>query len=79
MQLKRTLRDLGLSERGGGFEFQAKRALEFELCEGAIAVGLAQRLVRTPTFDRFTLKSGADMRKLLDEMKKRLARWADDE
>lgn len=79
VQLKRSLRDLGLAERSGGFEFEAKRALTFELKDGAIAIGLARRLIRTPEFDRFTLKNGADQRKLLDEVKKRLARWKDEE
>jgi large subunit ribosomal protein L9 len=60
-------------------EFEAKRALEFELQEAAIAVKLARRLIRTPEFDKFSVKSGADQRKLLDEVKKRLARWKDEE
>lgn len=79
VQLKRSLRDLGLAERSGGFEFEAKRALEFELQEGAIAIRLAKRLIRTPEFDKFAIKSGADQRKLLDELKKRLARWKEEE
>ena len=79
VQLKRSLRDLGLTERSGGFELQAKRALEWELKDGALTVGVARRLIRTPEFDRFLLKSGADQRKVLDELKKRLARWKDDE
>ena len=78
-QLRRSLRSLGLAERSGGFEFEAKRALEFELQGGAIAIKLARRLIRTPEFDKFTIKSGADQRKLLDELKKRLARWKDEE
>lgn len=79
VQLKRSLRDLGLVERSGGFEAQAKRALEFELQEGAIAIRLARRLIRTPEWDKSLIKSGADQRKLLDELKKRLARWRDEE
>ncbi len=79
VQLRRSLRELGLSERTGGFELEAKRALEFELQDGAIAVRLARRLIRTPEFERFFIRSGADQRKLLDEVKKRLARWKDEE
>lgn len=78
-QFKRSLRSLGLQERGNGFEFEAKRALEFELQDGAIALRIARRLIRTPEFDKFTIKSGADQRKQLDEIKKRLARWKDEE
>ena len=40
---------------------------------------MARRLIRTPEFDRFFIRSGADQRKLLDEVKKRLARWKDEE
>jgi len=80
VQLKRALRDLGLSERNGGFEQAGRRALEFDLGVGEIAIRLARRLqIRTPDWDRLTLKSAADQRKLLDEIKKRLARWRDDD
>jgi hypothetical protein len=79
VQLKRSLRDLGLTERSGGFESQAKRALECELQEGGIAIRLARRLTRTPDWDKSLIRSGADQRKLLDELKKRLARWKDEE
>lgn len=80
VQLQRALRDLGLKERGSGFEQAGKKVLEFEQGEAQIAIRLAQRLqVNTPSWDRFTLKSAADQRKLLDEVKKRLARWRDED
>lgn len=79
VQLRRSLRALGLSERGSRFEFEAKPVLTVALQEGAIAVGLARRCVRTPDYDQFTLRSGADQRKLLDELQKRLARWKDED
>ena len=34
-----------------------------------------RRLVIIPEWDRFTVKYAADQRKLVDEVKKRLARW----
>lgn len=80
VQLKRALRDLGLKERAEGFEQAGRRVLEFELGEGQIAVRLAQRLqVNTPNWDKLTLKTAADHRKLIDELKKRLARWRDED
>ncbi|WP_374432601.1 hypothetical protein [Inhella sp.] len=80
VQLQRALRDQGLKEREQGFEQAGKRVLEYELGEGQIAIRLAQRLqTNTPNWDRFTLKSAADQRKLLDEVKKRLARWRDED
>lgn len=79
VQLKRALRDLGLTERSGGFELKGLRALEFELQPGAIAIRLARKLRRSPEWDLRALRSGADQRKLLDDIKLRLARWADED
>lgn len=73
--LKRSLRDLGLSERGNGFELRGKRVVELTVEESVIQARVARRLAQTPEFDRQRLASSADQRKLLDEIKKRLARW----
>jgi len=78
-QLQRALRDNKLTPRGAGFELRGKTVIELERSETSIAVKLARRLVTTPEWDRYTLKSAADQRKLIDEVKKRLARWADEE
>ncbi len=74
-QLKRSLRDLKLSERGKAFELRGKPVLELALEDGAIAARLARRRVSTPEWDRLLLKSAADQRKLLDELRRRLERW----
>ena len=79
LQLKRSLRDLKLSERGNGFELRGKRVAEFEV-EGALIRGrLARRLTLTPEWDRLEIKSSADQRKCVDEIKKRIERWERDE
>lgn len=75
VQLKRTLRDLRLAERGNGFELKGKAVLHLALDDGAIVVRLARRLATTPEWDRQLVKSGADQRKLIDEVKRRLERW----
>ena len=77
--LKRQLRDLKLSERGNGFEQRGKRVLEFAVEGDAIQARLARRLMLTPEWDRISVKSAADQRKFVDEVKKRLARWEHDE
>jgi hypothetical protein len=69
------LRDLKLAERGNGFELRASACWNWPLEEGAITVKLARRLSMTPEWDTQTVKSGADQRKLLDEVKRRLERW----
>ena len=73
--LRRSLRDLKLAERGNGFELRGKRVLELKPEEASITARLARRLALTPEWDTQTLRSAADTRKLVDEVKKRLARW----
>lgn len=74
-QMKRALRDQKLAERGPGFELRGKRVAELVVNGGAIDARLARRLALTPEWDRSSLKSAADQRKWIDELKKRLARW----
>jgi hypothetical protein len=73
--LKRSLRDLRLTERGTGFEWKGRRVVELALGEDAITARLAKRLMLTPEWDRHTVRSGADQRKLVDEIMRRLERW----
>ena len=75
LQLKRSLRDLQLGERGAGFELRGKRVLELKVEGSAIAARIARKLALTPEWDQQTLVSAADVRKLVDEIKRRLARW----
>ena len=77
--LRRSLRDMKLAERGLAYELRGKRLVELSSDGGAIAVKLARRPQLTPEWDRLTLRSVADQRKFLDELKKRLARWEQDE
>lgn len=77
--LKRQLRDLKLTERGNAFEQRGKRVLELVVEGNAIQARVARRLMLTPEWDRIAVKSATDQRKLVDEVKKRLARWEHDE
>ena len=79
LQLKRSLRDLKLAERGIGFELRGKRVAEFE-ADGAVIRGrLARRLALTPEWDRVEIKSSAEQRKCVDDLKKRIERWEREE
>lgn len=78
-QLQRVMRDCKLSGRGKGFDLRGKPVIELELDQGAIAARLVRRLALTPEWDRFSIKSAADQRKLIDEVKKRLASWGDED
>jgi len=74
-QIKRSLRDMKLAERGPGFELRGKRVTELVLEDGGIQARLARKLALTPEWDRHHIASAGDQRKWLDELKKRLARW----
>lgn len=77
--IKRALRDLKLAERGPGFELRGKRVVELQLDGATIRARLARRLMLTPEWDTHTVADAAGQRKLLDEVKKRLARWESEE
>jgi hypothetical protein len=77
--IKRALRDMKLAERGNAYELRGKRVVELAVDGAVINAKLARRLLLTPEWDRVSVKSAADQRKLLDEVKKRLARWESEE
>ena len=77
--IKRALRDMKLAERGNAYEMRGKRVVELAVDAGTINAKLARRLMLTPEWDRIAVKSAADQRKLIDEVKKRLARWENEE
>ena len=79
VSLKRQLRDMKLAERGNAFEMRGKRVVELAVEGAAINAKLARRLMLTPEWDRMAVKSAADQRKLLDEVKKRLSKWESEE
>ena len=75
VQIKRALRDLKLAERGNAYELRGKRVVELAPAPGSIGVKLARKLALTPEWDRLAVKSATEQRKLLDDVKKRLVRW----
>jgi hypothetical protein len=77
--LRRALRDLGLAERGPGFELRGKRVLELAAEGDTIRARLARRPMLTPEWDTQRIAAATDTRKLLDEVKKRLTRWEREE
>jgi len=79
LQLKRSLRDLKLAERGNGFELRGKRVLELQVQDAAIHARMARKLAMTPEWDQQLVQSAPEQRKLIDEVKKRLARWEREE
>jgi hypothetical protein len=78
-KLKRSLRELGLTERGAGFELKAKPVVQLATQTQSIEIKLAKQPAISPIWENRSLKSHADIRKLTDDLKLRLARWADAE
>jgi hypothetical protein len=78
-QLRRSLRDLGLDERAGGFESRGRRLVELTIGETQIEARLVRRPALTPEWESRRLASTADVRRFLDEVRQRVARWADDD
>jgi hypothetical protein len=77
--LRRALRDLKLAERGNAYEQRGKRVVELAVEGDAIQARLARKLALTSEWDRWAIRSAAEQRKLIDEVKKRLARWDQEE
>ena len=80
--LKRNLRDLRtVAERGDAFELKGSRVIELAAAEHHIDARLAKRPMRggTPEWDTFKLAASPDVRKFTDEVKRRLARWTEED
>jgi hypothetical protein len=76
VQLKRTLRDLrGLTERGEQYVWNGQPVVALTIDGATLVVKLAKRPAHTPEWESRTLKNAADVRKLGDEVKARVARW----
>jgi hypothetical protein len=76
--LKRFVRDQRqLSERGAGYELAGSPVLQLSVADGVITARLARRAARTPEWDTVTVKNHAELRKLQDELKRRIGRWTE--
>ena len=53
--------------------------IELEAAGSEITARLARRPLRAPEWDRFTIADHAQLRRFIDEARRRLARWGDDE
>lgn len=80
LTMKRFARDQRvLAERGEGWMLGADVVLKLAVDGDTLKVQLAKRPARTPEWDTVTLTSATELRKLQDEIKRRLTRWKDDE
>ncbi|MBI5256364.1 MAG: hypothetical protein HY855_07695 [Burkholderiales bacterium] len=81
VQLKRSLRDLRtLTERGNGFELKGLPVIALALADKTLEARLARRPTRASVeWDAFPLSGSPDVRKFTDEVKRRLARWTEED
>ena len=79
VQLKRQLRDLKLSERGTRFELKGRAVVELTVQADHIDARIAKRVSVTPEWATHTLKSSADTRTFLDNVKRQMSKWSSDE
>ena len=86
-KLRRDLRELKpLVEKGTGplvrFEWKSLPVIELSLSTGdkpVLQVALARKPSQRPDWLKHALSSSADARKLLDEVKRSLKRWEDED
>jgi hypothetical protein len=75
--LKRSLRDLRLVERAGAFELAGQPVARAGIDGPALVLELARRPARNPEWERSRATDHAMVRKFVDELRRRLARWAE--
>ena len=74
---KRELRELGLTEREGRFERRAQQIARVAVDGATLKAAIVKRPGRTPEWTEKTLRSSADLRDFVADLKKKLATWSD--
>ena len=75
--LKRTLRDLKLVERSGAFELNGQPVVRARVEDATLKLDIARRPSRSPDWEHADARDHAMLRKFTDDLKRRVARWAD--
>lgn len=77
-RLRRELRELGLGEREGRFERRGVAIAKAAVDGGVIAASVVKKPSRnSPEWVATTLRSSADLRDFVADVKKKLAAWSD--
>jgi hypothetical protein len=74
---RRELRDLGLVEREGRFERKAQQIARIAVDGATLKASVVQRPGRSPAWTEKTLRSSADLRDFVADLKKKLDSWSD--
>ena len=74
---KRDLRELGLTEREGRFERKTQQIARLAIDGATLKASIVKRPGRNPEWTDKTLRSSADLRDFVADLKKKLATWSD--
>jgi hypothetical protein len=75
--LARTLRDLKLVERNGAFELNGHPVVRVLVDGAALKLDIVKRPSRSPDWEHVQAGDHAMLRRFIDDLKKRVARWGD--
>ena len=75
--LARALRDLKLGERNGAFEMNGQPVVRASVEGAALKLEIAKKPARSPDWERVVVDDHAKLRRFIDDVKRRVARWAD--
>jgi len=75
--LVRALRDLKLAERGGAFEFNGQPVVKAQVDGAVLRLDVVRRPSRSPDWEHAQAADHAQLRRFIDDVKKRVARWND--
>jgi sulfur carrier protein ThiS len=75
--LARALRDLKLSERNGAFELNGQPVVRARIEAALLKLDVARKPSRSPDWDHAEAGDHAKLRRFIDDVKKRVARWAE--
>ena len=77
LRAKRDLRELGLTEREGGFERKGQAIARLAVEGGVLRAAVVRRPGRSPEWTEKTLRDAAALRDFVADLKKKLAGWSD--
>jgi len=73
--LVRALRDLKLAERNGAFELNGQPVVKVRIDGALLKLDVAKRPSRSPEWEHADAGDHARLRRFIDDVKKRVARW----
>jgi hypothetical protein len=75
--LARALRDLKLAERNGAFELNGQPVVRATVAGALLKLDVARKPARSPDWEHAQAADHAQLRRFIDDVKKRVARWGD--